>query len=206
MIAYLTSRELQFHGASMLELVGMGIAPHQMGGVLAKATSIGNRTDVERIAFSIPICPACDSWGMSRAMPVDRYHIDAFLSRYAADIRRHVREIGDCYSKRGKCVAKIDVLDLNDEILGQRLSLILQMHLAASVKHPNAQKHGVRARMAFCGLLHLSLPHFATRLPGGSHSRLNSSDGFSLDCLLKTTTLFRCLNLQVWQPARQANT
>ena len=53
-------------------------------------------------------------------MPVDRYHIDAFLSRYAADIRRHVREIGDCYSKRfgGKCVAKIDVLDLNDENSG----------------------------------------------------------------------------------------
>ena len=68
--------------------------------------------------FQIPIYPACDSWGMSRGMPVDRYYIDAFLSRHAADIRGHVLEIGDDgYSRRfgGKRIDKIDVLDVNAE-------------------------------------------------------------------------------------------
>jgi len=68
--------------------------------------------------FRIPIYPACDTWGLSRGIPVDRYYVDAFLSRHAAEIRGHVLEIGDDgYSRRfgGKRVAKIDVIDINAE-------------------------------------------------------------------------------------------
>jgi SAM-dependent methyltransferase len=53
---------------------------------------------------------------MSRGIPIDRYYIDAFLSRYAADIRGHVLEIGDCgYTRRfgGKHVDRVDILDIN---------------------------------------------------------------------------------------------
>lgn len=72
----------------------------------------------ESVASRIPIYPACDTWGLSRGVPVDRYYIEAFLSRHAADIRGHALEIGDDgYSRRfgGKRVAKIDVLDINPE-------------------------------------------------------------------------------------------
>src|SRR6187455_2132793 len=67
-------------------------------------------------AYRIPVYPACDSWGMSRGLPVDRYYIDAFLSRHSADIRGRVMEVGDDgYSRRfgGSRVDKIDILDIN---------------------------------------------------------------------------------------------
>jgi SAM-dependent methyltransferase len=60
--------------------------------------------------------PVCDSWGMTRGVPVDRYYVDAFLSRHAADIRGHVLEIGDAgYSRRfgGTHVSRTDVLDVD---------------------------------------------------------------------------------------------
>lgn len=62
----------------------------------------------------IPADPVCDSWGMSRGVPIDRYYIDAFLSRHAADIRGHVLEIGDDgYSRRFGSPDVVDVLDIN---------------------------------------------------------------------------------------------
>jgi SAM-dependent methyltransferase len=62
--------------------------------------------------------PICDNWGMSRGVPIDRYYIDAFLSRHAADIRGHVLEIGDSgYTGRfgGTHVERVDILDINSQ-------------------------------------------------------------------------------------------
>src|SRR5882724_10215312 len=66
----------------------------------------------------MPTDPVCDNWGFSRGLPVDRYYIDAFLSRHAGDIRGHVLEIGDDgYSRRfgSKNVDRVDVLDIDSK-------------------------------------------------------------------------------------------
>ena len=67
-------------------------------------------------AYQLRSAPVCDNLGMSRGVPIDRYYIDAFLSRYAADIRGHVLEIGDSgYTRRfgGRHVDRLDILDID---------------------------------------------------------------------------------------------
>ncbi len=69
-------------------------------------------------------------------MPVDRYYIDAFLSRHAADIRGHVLEIGDDgYSRRfgGKRVSKIDVLDVSAE--NSRATIVADLTNAPNISN-----------------------------------------------------------------------
>ena len=39
--------------------------------------------------------PVSGNWGLGRGLPVDRYYIEQFLARHAADIRGSVLEVGD---------------------------------------------------------------------------------------------------------------
>jgi len=61
------------------------------------------------------LAPVSRTFGLDRGACIDRYYIEAFLSRYAADIRGHVLEIGDdSYTRKfgaGR-VAQSDVLHL----------------------------------------------------------------------------------------------
>ena len=57
--------------------------------------------------------PISKSWGFDRGVPVDRYYMERFLSKYSRDVRGRVLEIGDNeYTRRygGKRVAKSDIL------------------------------------------------------------------------------------------------
>lgn len=57
--------------------------------------------------------PIDREFGFSRGTPVDRYYIEAFLARYAIDIRGRVLEVGDArYTRRfgGARVTRSDVL------------------------------------------------------------------------------------------------
>ncbi len=58
--------------------------------------------------------PFTRSFGYDRGQPIDRYYIEKFLGKYAADISGHVVEIGDDrYTRQfgGTAVTKSDVLD-----------------------------------------------------------------------------------------------
>ena len=59
--------------------------------------------------------PLSDSWGFDRGTPIDRYFIEAFLSRHAADIHGRVLEIkSDAYTVRfGHDVSERAVLDID---------------------------------------------------------------------------------------------
>ena len=72
---------------------------------------------IRQLIDLIPRNPVCDSWGMSRGQPVDRYYIEAFLSSHASDIHGHVLEVGDDgYTRRfgADYVNQIDVIDIDD--------------------------------------------------------------------------------------------
>ena len=59
--------------------------------------------------------PISRIFGIDRGLPIDRYYIEQFLSSHAADIRKHVLEIGDnVYTRKfgGNQVTKSDVLNL----------------------------------------------------------------------------------------------
>ena len=59
------------------------------------------------------VTPISPNWGVDRGLPIDRYHIQLFVSRWKEDIRGHVLEFAnDRYTRRygGEGVAKIDVL------------------------------------------------------------------------------------------------
>jgi GT2 family glycosyltransferase len=61
------------------------------------------------------LTPISRRWGADRGQPVDRYYIERFLQRHAADIRGRVLEIGDDrYARRygGERVERVDVLDV----------------------------------------------------------------------------------------------
>jgi SAM-dependent methyltransferase len=63
------------------------------------------------------LTPISRTFGYDRGLPVDRYYIENFLSRYAADIRGRVLEIGDDYYTRrfgGDHVTVRDVLHVKD--------------------------------------------------------------------------------------------
>lgn len=60
--------------------------------------------------------PLSDIWGEDRGTPIDRYFIEAFLEKHAADVRGHVLEVQeDHYSRRfgGDRVTRQDVLNLD---------------------------------------------------------------------------------------------
>lgn len=60
------------------------------------------------------LAPLTRSFGYDRGRPIDRYYINEFLGKYAADISGHVVEIGDDrYTRRfgGERVTHSDVLD-----------------------------------------------------------------------------------------------
>jgi glycosyltransferase involved in cell wall biosynthesis/SAM-dependent methyltransferase len=57
--------------------------------------------------------PVSRVFGFDRGLPIDRYYIEYFLSKHAADIRGHVLELGDnAYTRKfgGDRVTKSDVL------------------------------------------------------------------------------------------------
>lgn len=62
------------------------------------------------------LTPISKTFGFDRGRPVDRYYIEKFLGRHAADIRGRVLEIGDShYTRRfgGERVTQSDVLHVN---------------------------------------------------------------------------------------------
>ena len=62
------------------------------------------------------LTPVSDNFGLDRGQPIDRYYIEKFLSRHAADIRGRVLEIGDPrYTRQfgGDKVTQSDVLHVN---------------------------------------------------------------------------------------------
>jgi SAM-dependent methyltransferase len=62
--------------------------------------------------------PISDEFGFDRGQPVDRFYIENFLAKCAADIKGHVLEFGDnTYTRRfgGKHVRHSDVMDVDKE-------------------------------------------------------------------------------------------
>lgn len=62
------------------------------------------------------LTPISKNFGFDRGQPIDRYYIERFLSRYAADIQGRVLEIGDPrYTRQfgGDRVTRSDVLHVN---------------------------------------------------------------------------------------------
>src|SRR5215208_965701 len=59
--------------------------------------------------------PVSRNFGWDRGRPVDRWYIERFLERTAADIRGTVLEFGDdAYARRfGRELARVDVADVN---------------------------------------------------------------------------------------------
>ena len=65
--------------------------------------------------------PISPDFGYARGGPVDRYYIEGFLARHAADIRGRVLEIGDAsYTHRfgGSRVTQADVLHIDPDAPG----------------------------------------------------------------------------------------
>lgn len=70
------------------------------------------------------LAPVSDDWGFERGRPVDRYYIEAFLSRHARDVAGRTLEIDvDTYTRRfgGDRVRRSDVLSLTGEQPGTTL-------------------------------------------------------------------------------------
>lgn len=62
--------------------------------------------------------PISRTFGFDRGLPVDRYYIERFLDRHAADIRGRVLEIkNNAYTRRfgGEKVEKSDILDIDED-------------------------------------------------------------------------------------------
>src|SRR5829696_7725259 len=61
-----------------------------------------------------------EEWGWDRGGPLDRYYIDAFLSKHADDITGRVLEVRDRrYTEGlGRDVTSSDVLDIDPEVPG----------------------------------------------------------------------------------------
>jgi SAM-dependent methyltransferase len=60
--------------------------------------------------------PFSDSWGFDRGLPVDRFYIEDFLSKFEADVRGRVLEVQDsAYTNQfgGSRVTASDILDIN---------------------------------------------------------------------------------------------
>lgn len=78
--------------------------------------------------------PLNDNWGFDRGLPVDRYYIDQFLGKYAADIKGHVLEVGtDEYTKQfgGQAVTKNDILHVSPDY--ERATIVADLRQADHV-------------------------------------------------------------------------
>lgn len=63
--------------------------------------------------------PISLDYGFDRGTPIDRYYVEGFLARHAADIRGRVLEIGDAsYSRRfgGAAITRQDVLHVSRDV------------------------------------------------------------------------------------------
>lgn len=69
-------------------------SPSPVGG---RTGTSGAQPEQARIAWGDldRVSPVSDTWGLDRGKPVDRYYIEAFLERHAADIQGTVFEIKD---------------------------------------------------------------------------------------------------------------
>ena len=77
------------------------------------------------------LIPISKEWGFDRGLPIDRYYIERFLQRHAADIRGRVLEVGDnAYTRRfgGDRVTNSDVINLYG-VRARQFRLILPRHL-----------------------------------------------------------------------------
>jgi peptidoglycan/xylan/chitin deacetylase (PgdA/CDA1 family)/SAM-dependent methyltransferase len=82
-----------------------------LAGLLAKhGTKRLDWGDLERLT------PLSTFWGVERGQPIDRYFIEGYLTRYAADIRGEVLEVkDDGYASRfgGSAVTRCEVVDVD---------------------------------------------------------------------------------------------
>lgn len=65
--------------------------------------------------------PISGNFGFDRGTPIDRYYVEAFLARHAADIRGRVLEVGDAsYCERfgGSAISQQDVLHVSPQAAG----------------------------------------------------------------------------------------
>jgi SAM-dependent methyltransferase len=73
-------------------------------------------SDIPRWGNLRRLRPFSDRYGFDRGLPVDRFYIEAFLARHAADVRGRVLEVKDSsYTVRfgGSSVSESDVLDID---------------------------------------------------------------------------------------------
>jgi SAM-dependent methyltransferase len=80
------------------------------------------------------LTPISQVFGFDRGQPIDRYYIEGFLDRHAADIRGRVVEVFDNdYTRRfgGKRVVRSDVLDINPK--NQLATFVADLTNAAEV-------------------------------------------------------------------------
>ena len=81
------------------------------------------------------LVPISNQWGYDRGLPIDRYYIERFLQRNAADIRGRVLEVGDdAYTRRfgEDRVTSSDVINLY-----QSPSTTIQADLASAPQIPS---------------------------------------------------------------------
>jgi SAM-dependent methyltransferase len=64
---------------------------------------------------SLDTTPLSSEWGYDRGTPIDRYYIERFLERHAADVRGRVLEVksGDYTRRFDRGVVRSDVLDID---------------------------------------------------------------------------------------------
>jgi SAM-dependent methyltransferase len=115
------------------------------------------------------VTPISRDFGYDRGTPIDRYYIEAFLQRHAADLRGRALEIGDdSYCRRfgGECITQQDVLHVSSSaaatiigdlsqpgllpeaafdcmVLTQTLHLIFDMRAAVAEIHRGLKPGGV---------------------------------------------------------------
>jgi len=84
------------------------------------------------------VTPISQEWGYDRGLPIDRYYIEGFLGRHAADIRGRVLEIGDdTYTRRfgGTRVFQCDVLDVAED--NPRATIVADLICANDIRSNN---------------------------------------------------------------------
>jgi SAM-dependent methyltransferase len=80
------------------------------------------------------LTPISREFGFDRGLPIDRYYIEGFLGRHAADIRGRVVEVFDnAYTRRfgGNRVVRSDVLDIDAG--NSRATIVADLTSAAEV-------------------------------------------------------------------------
>lgn len=79
--------------------------------------------------------PVSDRWGFDRGLPVDRYYIESFLDKYAADVRgRCIEVLNADYTRQfgGDRVTESDVVDIN--AANEQATIIADLTVPGSVR------------------------------------------------------------------------